>query len=138
MSSCPLQRSLGRIKYGTHYLNRHWRVCIIVHSASCYWPLHLCVTYGCWSVRIKISVRYITINSSALKSKKRDLFFNALGDANKYVIYEIQQVKKTAVFQVFLYFLMCNCKTFPIIQSNFFCSNCDPSGTDQHGINTNS
>ena len=29
MSSCPLQRSLGRIKYGTH----------------------------CWSVRIKISVR---------------------------------------------------------------------------------
>ena len=57
MSSCPLQRSLGRIKYGTHYLNRHWRVYIIVHSASCNWPLHLCVIYGCWSVRIKISVR---------------------------------------------------------------------------------
>ena len=54
MSSCPLQRSLGRIKYGTHYLNRHWRVCIFVHSASCNWPLHLSVTCGCWSVRIKV------------------------------------------------------------------------------------
>ena len=62
MSSCPLQRSLGRIKYGTHYLNRHWRVCIIVHSASCNWPLHLsCVTCGCWSVRIKISVRWAKV-----------------------------------------------------------------------------
>ena len=24
MRSCPLQRSLGRIKYGLHFLNRHW------------------------------------------------------------------------------------------------------------------
>ena len=43
MRSCPLQRSLGRIKHGLHFLNRHW-LDIFESFDTCHW------LYSCTNV----------------------------------------------------------------------------------------
>ena len=55
MRSCPVQRSLGRRKYGTYYLNRHWPNQIL--RLPVIGSLHLCNNVAVGIHRSKISVR---------------------------------------------------------------------------------
>ena len=66
-----MQRSLGRRKYGTYYLNRHWPNQIL--RLPVIGSLHLCNNVAVGIHRSKISVRFKKKNCNAVNDVLVDL-----------------------------------------------------------------